>query len=250
MSGKRGRNKAGRGLLAAGAVMLAAAAGLAFWVWSSGRAASVCNPAGEGRPAEEVPAADDGFSIDWDWWRQVNPDVCGWVRVDGTDISLPVVQAHEDRPTWYLSHDVYGNWNIHGAAYLDAACAEGGLLGSLNATVMAHHMDDGTMFSEISGCSEPGWADEHPYVDLYAPDGQGGTLHEKRAVLGCEEVDGDADAKRASPAGPEAMRQWLAGRLGLDASSLASVSKCVTLATCGTWALGGSDVREVVHAAI
>ena len=57
-------------------------------------------------------------------------------------IDHPVVQAHADSPTWYLSHDVYGNWNIYGCPYLDADCEEEGF-GSQVAYVFAHHMDDG-----------------------------------------------------------------------------------------------------------
>ena len=53
-----------------------------------------------------------------------------------------MVQAHADSPTWYLSHDVYGNWNIYGCPYLDADCEEEGF-GSQVAYVFAHHMDDG-----------------------------------------------------------------------------------------------------------
>ena len=41
-------------------------------------------------------------------------------------IDYPVVQAHADSPTWYLSHDVYGNWNIYGCPCLDADCEEEG----------------------------------------------------------------------------------------------------------------------------
>ena len=64
-------------------------------------------------------------------------------------IDHPVVQAHADSPTWYLSHDVYGNWNIYGCPYLDADCEEKGF-GSQVAYVFAHHMDDGSMFAPLA----------------------------------------------------------------------------------------------------
>lgn len=60
-----------------------------------------------------------------------------------------MVQAHADSPTWYLSHDVYGNWNIYGCPYLDADCEEEGF-GSQVAYVFAHHMDDGSMFAPLA----------------------------------------------------------------------------------------------------
>lgn len=45
--------------------------------------------------------------IDWDYWRSVNPDVVGWIRVEGTQIDYPIVQASPDDPDHYLNYDVY-----------------------------------------------------------------------------------------------------------------------------------------------
>ena len=84
-------------------------------------------------------AADDGFpTVDWAYWQGVNPDVIGWITVPGTTINSPIVQAPTDDPDFYLSHDVYGNYNIYGAIYLDAECAEAGL-DSRNAVILGHH---------------------------------------------------------------------------------------------------------------
>ena len=48
------------------------------------------------------------------------------------------MQAPTDDPDFYLSHDVYGNYNIYGAIHLDAECAEAGL-DSRNAVILGHH---------------------------------------------------------------------------------------------------------------
>ena len=93
-------------------------------------------PTGEDAASE---AADDSFPIvDWAYWQGVNPDVIGWITVPGTTINSPIVQAPTDSPDFYLSHDVYGNYNIYGAIYLDAECAEAGL-NSRNAVILGHH---------------------------------------------------------------------------------------------------------------
>ncbi len=88
-------------------------------------------------------------NIDWAYWLSVNPDVIGWITVPGTGIDMPIVQAGARSPIYYLTHDVYGSWNCHGIPCLSWACAQGGLLGSGNALVFGHHLNDGTLFSAV-----------------------------------------------------------------------------------------------------
>ncbi|MCD8200177.1 MAG: class B sortase [Coriobacteriaceae bacterium] len=106
--------------------------------------------------------------IDWDYWLSVNPDVIGWITVPDTNIDHPIVQAHEDDPTYYLYHDVYRNWNFCGVPYLDYRCVSEGL-DSPNATVYGHHLRNGTMFSVFSEFSEASFAKEHRTILLQTP---------------------------------------------------------------------------------
>lgn len=129
----------------AGALLLGAIGTGAFLLCQR-HAATAFDPA----PMLGVQDADDGFPVvDWEYWQDVNPDVIGWVTMPGTSIDHPIVQAHADAPAWYLSHDVYGNWNIYGCPYLDEDCEEEGF-DSRVAYVFAHHMDDGSMFAPLA----------------------------------------------------------------------------------------------------
>ena len=127
-------------------ILLAVCVGAAGLLIQSRSAATSFDPS----PSLDVEDVGDGFPVvDWEYWQGVNPDVIGWVTVPGTSIDYPVVQAHADAPAWYLSHDVYGNWNIYRCPYLDADCEEEGF-GSQVAYVFAHHMDDGSMFAPLA----------------------------------------------------------------------------------------------------
>lgn len=121
-------------------------------------------------PKSTWQAHPDGFAVvDWDYWKSVNPAVIGWVTVPGTSIDLPIVQGPQEDPDYYLSHDVYGNANPYGCPYLDADCAEMGLLSS-NSVIFAHHASDGGMFSEMASYSDPAFAAEHPLILLQTPE--------------------------------------------------------------------------------
>lgn len=108
-------------------------------------------------------------TVDWAHWKEVNSDVVAWIEIPGTSIDMPVVQASEDNPTFYLSHDVYRDWNPWGAAYIDAGCKDG--IDSLNVVIFGHHMaGPDTMFGEIADYHDQGYAEEHRLVIIYTPD--------------------------------------------------------------------------------
>ena len=127
-------------------ILLTACIGAAGLLIQSRSAVTSFDPS----PSLAVEDAADGFpAVDWEYWQGINPDIIGWVTVPGTSVDYPIVQAHDNAPTWYLNHDVYGNWNIYGCPYLDADCGEEGF-DSKVAYVFAHHMDDGSMFAPLA----------------------------------------------------------------------------------------------------
>ena len=136
-----------------------------------GQADMASNPKPSPRAAQTAEAeAEDGFpEVDWDWWKNENPDVIGWITVPGTGIDLPICQARNEDPTFYLAHDVYGNWNIYGCPYLDAECVEKGFDSPL-AMVFGHHMDDGSMFAAMASYSDKAFAQEHCEILLQTPE--------------------------------------------------------------------------------
>lgn len=66
------------------------------------RADPTPNEAGEGTPLDEYREMS-----------QENPDMVGWIRIDGTDIDYPVVQR-ADEPNYYLKHDFAGRYTDFG----------------------------------------------------------------------------------------------------------------------------------------
>ena len=126
--------------------------------------------------------------IDWNYWLGVNPDLVGWVVVDGTNINYPVVKAKKNDPEFYLTHDIYGNWNVYGVPYLDADCTEG--LESRACVIYGHNMDDGSVFADFAKYSDKGYASEHREITILTPDGNK-DLETKLVRV----VEGDAKVK-------------------------------------------------------
>lgn len=215
----------------AGVCLAIVAAVLAAFLWFHERAANV-SPSPHISAEIEVPQDDDGFpEVDWAYWKGVNPDVIGWVTVPGTDVDYPIVQAPANDPTYYLSHDVYRDYNIYGCPYLDAECAEDGLFGSKNAVVFGHHMDDGSMFSSFANYSDKGFAQEHVRILVQTPE-------EKRVCLvqGADVIPGWEALKRTSFNSPSDFETYYAQRIDACPVKLAQstdgVDQMMTFCTC------------------
>ena len=229
------RAKARAAYAAAAALLLAAALAAAAYMLM-GRAASSVEPSpDEGQGAAAAESADGWPEVDWDYWQSVNPSVVGWISVDGTDVSQPIVQASPDAPTWWLRHDVWGNWSLYGCVYLDADCAEGGLLGSQNAVIFGHNMGFGdmSMLAAFAQYSSPEFAQSHRAVRLQTPSGR--RLLEVRAAA---VIDGWNATKRAHFDGEQDFDAWWDARMSeactvLDPSSEGVWRRgAVTVATC------------------
>ena len=123
----------------AGLLMLALLAFGGFALWQDAalrRGAFVCAELLQYKPA--APAADNPTLAGL---QTVNPDVCGWLTVDGTGIDYPVVQGATNMD--YVNRDVYGDFSLSGAIFLDSRCAAD--LTDPYTVIYGHHMDNSAM---------------------------------------------------------------------------------------------------------
>lgn len=157
--------------LAVSALLIAAAGGL-FALLNTWRQAAVTPPSPNAATTVMDKEEEDPFpEVDWDYWQGVNPDVIGWVTIPGTEVNSPIVQAPADDPDYYLTHDIYQNYNPHGAIYLDAASTEGLL--SRNAVIMGHHFGYDVVaapFGIVADYIDRDFAEGHATVLIQTPE--------------------------------------------------------------------------------
>lgn len=91
-----------------------------------------------------------------------NPDIIGWLKIDGTDIDYAVMQSPEE-PDKYLHLDFYGSYSNRGSLYLDAACD---IWTSDNLIIYGHHMKNGSMFGSLEDFADADYWQEHPYIQF------------------------------------------------------------------------------------
>jgi len=90
-----------------------------------------------------------------------NPDMIGWIAIDGTTIDYPVMQT-SDRPDFYLKHNFEKEYSDYGVPYAAEGCSIDPQ--SDNITIFGHHMKSGKMFGALESYKKEAFYREHPII--------------------------------------------------------------------------------------
>ena len=95
-----------------------------------------------------------------------NADCIGWLSIDGTNISYPVMHTPEE-PQKYLRRSFYGQYSQSGVPFLDGRCD----LQSTNLIIYGHNMRNGTMFSDLKKYVDRDFLNTHRTVKFETANG-------------------------------------------------------------------------------
>lgn len=95
-----------------------------------------------------------------------NADCIGWLFIDGTTISYPVMHTPSD-PQKYLRRNFYGKYSQSGVPFLDGRCD----LQNSNLIIYGHNMRNGTMFSDLKRYVDRDFLNAHRTVKFETADG-------------------------------------------------------------------------------
>lgn len=91
-----------------------------------------------------------------------NPDIAGWLKIDGTGVDYPVVQTDRDNGEYYLRRDFTEASNQHGVPFIDNRVDQ--KAPSTNTIIFGHNMKDGQMFGELTKYMDLEYYKEHPVI--------------------------------------------------------------------------------------
>ncbi len=182
--------------------------------------------------------------LDWESLKTINPDVAAWVRVEGSDIDLPVMAPSNGDMSYYLQHDLWGNRALTGVPFLDHRCTAD----DIHRLVYGHRLYLGGQFSALQKAYQQEVFDSIGVCQWSTP--SGGTT---RLVPYCASRRNAwyADIQRFDLR-EDGLEPWLrdlvadAGASSADAESLAGQARsAVTLVTCSS-ELSGQPWRTIV----
>ena len=178
---------------------------------------------------EEKEEKESYLQINWDELLQRN-----------TNVNYPVLQG-ETNDT-YIHSDIDHNELSAGSIFI--ASENEDPFNDFNTVIYGHNMKNGSMFNNIKSYTDQSFADEHPYVYIYLPDGTvsqykvvvGHIISESSVLYSTQIVDTASFVQE--------MVKTSSIKVDFDQSQVQSV---ITLSTC-TSAGSESGKRNVVHA--
>lgn len=90
-----------------------------------------------------------------------NPDLIGWLTIDGTDIDLPVVQTPGDNE-YYLRRGFDRRYAVGGTLFLDENCSIDPANPTADWLIYGHNMADGSMFGQLVRYRSEDFYKQHP----------------------------------------------------------------------------------------
>ena len=95
-------------------------------------------------PTEDPVDEETGVLVRYlDFYKQ-NPDMVGWIKIEGTKLNYPVMQTPHNKD-FYLKHNFEREYSDWGAIYAREECDI--FKPSDNITIYGHTMKDGSMFA-------------------------------------------------------------------------------------------------------
>lgn len=123
--------------------------------------------AGSTTVTTDIPAVYES-PIDFAALQEINPDVIGWIVMDGTNIDYPIVQGRDNDS--YLTTTYTGKANSSGAIFMDYRNMPD--FTDANTIVYGHKMKNRTMFHDLSEYKSQEFFEDHPAFRIYTPNGE------------------------------------------------------------------------------
>ena len=92
-----------------------------------------------------------------------NPDIRGWLKIDGMKIDYPVMTRSGDND-YYLDKNFDGKKDKNGLLILDYRCDL--MSGAQNFIIYGHNMSSGVMFGTLKNYKSKAFCEEHPIIQF------------------------------------------------------------------------------------
>lgn len=117
---------------------------------------------------ETIPPTQPPMLPQYEELFQQNPELFGWLTIEGTTIDYPVMYTPED-PEKYLHADFHGNYSFPGTPFVDGNCSPD----SDNMLIYGHNILNGSMFRSLLKYEQKNYWQAHPVITF-------NTLYEER----------------------------------------------------------------------
>lgn len=108
-----------------------------------------------GELVEDYTSNEYLMTVNYDKLKEINPDIRGWIVVNGTNINYPFVQAKDNK--YYLKHSFDKSSSRAGWVFLDY---KNDINEDKNLVIYAHNMRNKTMFGSLKYILNKEWLND------------------------------------------------------------------------------------------
>ena len=123
---------------------------------------------GNAAGAESAEGAKAALPIDFASLQEINPEIYAWIRIPDTKVDYPIVQRVGADQSYYLDHDIYGEYQKAGSIYTEHYNSTD--FEDPNTIIYGHNMKNGSMFHNLRYFAEADYFEEHQDLYIYMPD--------------------------------------------------------------------------------
>lgn len=184
---------------------------------------------------------DTFIQVDFAKLSEINPEVVAWIRFEEPSIiNYPIVQSVDNEK--YLTSTFEGKENGAGCIYMDADNA--GDFSDKNTFIYGHYKKNGHMFGSLGKYKDEAYYRDHPYFDIYIPDGE----IRRYQIFAVTVVDSSSDSYRKVYVNEEEYKNYIhmIQKLSLYETGVevAEDAHIVSLSTCTNVRI---EERLVIH---
>ncbi len=197
------------------------------------------------RFAETTAQVEEYNTINFEDARKINSDIYAWIYIPNTNVDLPVAQSTTDDDSFYLTHNVYKNYQFSGTIYSEKQNAKD--FSDPVTVLYGHNMLNGSMFASLHNFNDKDFFDKNNTIFIFTED----TLYtyliysayqyDDRHILNSFEMSDPSDFRLYLDSTLEQRPYYCNIRDGI---TLREDDHILTLSTCMP---GGGNVRYLVQ---
>lgn len=96
---------------------------------------------------------EERYLVDFESLKKINDDIVGWIKVNGTDVQMAVVQGNDN--SYYLTHSLDKSYSSAGWAFVDYSNKLDG--SDKNIVIYGHNRRDSSIFGTLKNVLNSDW---------------------------------------------------------------------------------------------
>lgn len=170
----------------------------------------------------------ESFSIDFESLKNENSDALGWILIEDTPVSYPLMQTDDN--SYYLKHTYNRIYSDFGSIFIDYRCSAD--LSDKNTIIYGHNTKNESMFGSLKKYKDASYLESHPFIYIMYED-----CTYKYAIFSAFTTDTSSDVYTLSFESASKYREWIRN---MHSKSLIDTGeykptgkeKIITLSTC------------------